>query len=299
MTRFETEGNTGVSGNGERLKGSETRENAGGEEITSKKRKVLESKMMYLESALERLPKGKLTCARNGSNEQYAKWYVSKGKGRVYLPKTERVLAEQLALRKLYTAQLQQLRHESELLRNYELYHKENVYSKEIENLLSQKSPYYELLKNSIADSRRNVAYIKMWQEAEYQTNCSHPEHLQHKSLKGERLRSKSEVIIANALYMNHIPYRYECELVLGDTTLYPDFTILHPETQEIYYWEHFGMMHQTAYRENTVQKLRLYGEYEIFPFHQLITTYESESVALDSEMIQRIIDMYFLLDNE
>ena len=250
--------------------------------------------MRYLERALEQLPKGKLTCARNGSKGQYAKWYVDTGKGRVYLPKNERGLAEQLALRRLYTVQMNQLRQESELLRNYELFQEKNVYSKEIEHLLSQESPYYELLKNSIADSRNSEAYIKMWQEEEYQTNCAHPEHLLHKSLKGERLRSKSEVIIANALYMNRIPYRYECELVLGGVTLYPDFTIFHPDTLEVYYWEHFGMMHQTAYRENTVQKLRLYGEYEIFPFHQLITTYESESVALDSEMIQRVIDMYF-----
>ena len=102
-------------------------------------------------------------------------------------------------------------------------------------------------------------------------------------------------MIIANALYMNRIPYRYECELVLGDVTLYPDFTILHPDTSEVYYWEHFGMMSQSAYREKTVQKLKLYGEHQIFPFHQLITTYESESVSLDSEMIQKVIEMYFM----
>jgi len=295
-----------------------------GEELTSKKRELLESRIRYLERALEKLPKGKLTCARNGrkrstegtpsgtgkgdkkdfpggrskgsieDQEKYAKWYVSTGKGRVYLPKSERALAEQLALRRLYTAQLNRLRQESELLRNYELFHEENVYSKEIECLLSQESPYYELLKNSIAGSQENDAYVKMWQDAEYQTNCAHQEHLLHKSLKGERLRSKSEVIIANALYMNHVPYRYECELVLGDVTLYPDFTILHPGTLEVYYWEHFGMMSQETYREKTVQKLRLYGEHQIFPFYQLITTYESESVSLDSEMIQKIIDMYF-----
>ncbi len=251
-----------------------------------------------MQKALEKLPEGRLTCARNGSRGRYTKWYVSAEKDRVYLPKTERKLAEQLALRRFYTVQLNQLRQESELLRNYELFHEENVYSNEIENLLSQESPYYELLKNSIDGSQNNEAYIKTWLEMEYQTNCAHPEHLQHKSLKGERLRSKSEVIIANALYMNRIPYRYECELVLGDVTLYPDFTILHPGTLEVYYWEHFGMMHQVSYRENTVQKLRLYGEYQMFPFHQLITTYESESVVLDSELIQKIIDLYFMCDN-
>lgn len=250
--------------------------------------------MRGLEDALEKLPGGRITCARNGGKGNYAKWYVSTGKGRIYLPKSERELANKLALRRLYTVQVKQLQQELRLLKEYESVQKENVYLKEIQNLISKESPYYELLKNSITESYKNDTYIKMWQEEEYQTNCAHREHLLHKSLKGERLRSKSEVIIANALYMNRIPYRYECELVLGDVTMYPDFTILHPNTLEVYYWEHFGMMHQTAYRENTVQKLRLYGEYEIFPFHQLITTYESESVALDSEMLQRVIDMYF-----
>lgn len=249
--------------------------------------------MRFLERALEELPKGKLMCAGNGSKGKYAKWYVGTEKGRVYLPKKERKLAEQLALRRLYTAQWEQLCQESKLLKEYELFQEENVYSNEIKNLISQESPFYELLKNRIAGSQSNEAYIRQWQEEEYQTNCSHPEHLLHKSLKGERLRSKSEVIIANALYMNHIPYRYECELELGEVVLYPDFTILHPETLEVYYWEHFGMMSQAVYREKTAHKLRLYGEYQIYPFHQLITTYESDSVSLDSELIQKMIAMF------
>ena len=119
--------------------------------------------MKYLEKELEELPKGKLLCARNGSKGQYTKWYVSTGTGREYLPKTERVLAEQLALRRLYAAQLNQLRQESELLKKHESFQKENVYSNEIEHLISQESPYYELLKNSIVGSRKNGVYLKMW----------------------------------------------------------------------------------------------------------------------------------------
>lgn len=291
-----------------------------GESVTSKRRELLEARIRQLESALDALPDGRLQCAWNGnkspgdskgargnigpssksskgakdagSKGKYVKWYLGTGKDRVYLPKSERALAEQLALRRLYTVQLSQLRKEAELLEKYELFHEENVYSNEIQYLISKESPYHELLKNNIVG--RNDAFCgKKWQEAQYEANYAHPEHLQHKSLRGERLRSKSEVIIANALYMNHIPYRYECGLVLGEVTLYPDFTILHPVTGEIYYWEHFGMMNQTSYREKTWQKLRLYGEHGIFPFRQLLTTYETEWVALDSEMIQKIIDGY------
>ncbi len=45
---------------------------------------------------------------------------------------------------------------------------------------------------------------------------------------KGERVRSKSEVIIANLLYKYQIPYRYEFPLTIKDFGItYPDFLIL------------------------------------------------------------------------
>lgn len=43
-----------------------------------------------------------------------------------------------------------------------------------------------------------------------------------------ERVRSKSEVIIADILNQEGIPYRYECPLQLkGWGKVYPDFTVL------------------------------------------------------------------------
>lgn len=37
-------------------------------------------------------------------------------------------------------------------------------------------------------------------------------------------MRSKSEAMIAMNLYVQKIPYRYECELKLGSITLFPRF---------------------------------------------------------------------------
>lgn len=191
--------------------------------------------------------------------------------------------------------QRKKLTKEFELLSAYESFRKSNPYSNELVHLTSEDSPYTELLKDSLDNSYEPSGVIKAWSNEQYIKNPSYPEHLLHKSLSGEKLRSKSEVIIANALYMNHIPYRYECQLVLGDVSLHPDFTILHPTTFEIYYWEHFGMMDNPAYRESTFQKMKLYGEHQIYPADRLITTYESESLPLDSEKIQQLIEQYFL----
>ena len=149
-------------------------------------------------------------------------------------------------------------------------------------------------MKNRIAGSQSNEAYIRQWQEEEYQTNCSHPENLQHKSLKGERLRSKSEVIIANALYMNHIPYRYECELELGEVTLYPDFTILHPETLEVYYWEHFGMMDYPEYSAKAIKKIAKYEENGYWFGDNFLCTFETREEPLNMRIVEKMLKHYF-----
>ena len=48
-------------------------------------------------------------------------------------------------------------------------------------------------------------------------------------TIKGERVRSKSEKIIADELYRYQIPYKYEFPLTLAthnrNIQLYPDFT--------------------------------------------------------------------------
>ena len=116
-----------------------------------------------------------------------------------------------------------------------------------------------------------------------------------HKTLRGELVRSKSEVIIADTLFTYKIPFRYECHLDLNGVIVYPDFTILHPETMEKYYWEHFGLMEKAIYRERTFNKLALYGEHNILPSINLITTYETQSHPINSEYIQQIIENTFL----
>ncbi len=96
-------------------------------------------------------------------------------------------------------------------------------------------------------------------------------------------------------LHLNKIPFRYECALHLGETTLFPDFTIRHPATKEIYYWEHFGLMDSSAYAQNAYSKLQLYTSHNLIPSIQLITTFETKEHPLHSKVIENIIEQYFL----
>ena len=96
-------------------------------------------------------------------------------------------------------------------------------------------------------------------------------------------------------LHANNIPFRYECALYFGNNTLYPDFTIRHPETDETVYWEHFGMMGKEEYSKNAFSKLHLYNSNGILLNKQLIATFESPEYPLQPDEIEKIIKDWFL----
>lgn len=135
---------------------------------------------------------------------------------------------------------------------------------------------------------------MEQWSNEPYEKNPKYPEDLIHQSTSGNYVRSKSESLIDTMLYMKGIPFRYECALELGDTIIYPDFTIRHPKTGKLYYWEHFGRMDKTDYAQNAFSKQRLYAAHGIIPSHQLITTYETKEKPLSSSEIEKVIEYYF-----
>lgn len=96
-------------------------------------------------------------------------------------------------------------------------------------------------------------------------------------------------------LYTHQIPFRYECALYLGESVIFPDFTIRHPHTGETYYWEHFGLADDPRYCKSVCTKLQLYMSNGIIPSIHLITTYETKEHPLSSETVNKMIQDYFL----
>ncbi len=90
----------------------------------------------------------------------------------------------------------------------------------------------------------------------------------------GLKVRSKSEVFIAEKLFEKKIEFKYEIPLSAGGKTYYPDFT-LYVGNNEIY-WEHFGMMSDETYAEKTEIKIKWYKKN--FP-NKLIWTEESSQL--------------------
>ena len=247
----------------------------------------IEEEILSIERQLKDLPEGSLTCARNGG---HYKWYYSDGHSQIYIPKRNRVFAEKLATKKYLILKLKELRNEKGAIESYLKKHNEN--QNLADELLINNSEYQKLLVSNFKPLSRE---LREWEEALYPVNQKYPQQLIHKTTSGKCVRSKSEAIISTLLSANRIPFRYECELKLGEIIIYPDFTILHPETRKIYYWEHFGRMEDALYNRNVPIKLQTYISQGIIPSIQLITTYETMEKPLSSESVERIIKEYFL----
>ncbi|MCD7981325.1 MAG: hypothetical protein LUF32_03260 [Clostridiales bacterium] len=113
---------------------------------------------------------------------------------------------------------------------------------------------------------------------------------------RGERVRSKSEKIIADMLSQKNISYRYEAPVTLhGMGIVYPDFTILNVKRREEIYWEHLGMMDQKDYCERALRKIEIYQRNGIILGRKLIITYETSQHPLETQMVERNISEYCL----
>ncbi|SDB34325.1 hypothetical protein [Butyrivibrio sp. INlla16] len=137
--------------------------------------------------------------------------------------------------------------------------------------------------------------YARDWQQFEFVPKKFDEEMPYHVTVRGERVRSKSEEMIANALFSREIPYRYECPIILNNGQVrYPDFTILKPETREEIFLEHLGMLDNPEYLEKNMKKFREYENNGIILGRNLLVTYESSKQPLNSRIVENFIEAHF-----
>jgi hypothetical protein len=116
-------------------------------------------------------------------------------------------------------------------------------------------------------------------------------DRLIHKSSRGEPMRSKSEVVIADQFAAAGVDYEYETPLVAPDgSTRWPDFTLTDSDTGRIVYWEHCGMMQVPDYRERWRRKLAWYRAQGILP----MVTEDDPRGGIDAHAIRARIDALF-----
>ena len=243
----------------------------------------LDKQIQSLQAQLKTYPEGNFYCSKNG---KYYKWYHVFANKALLIKKKFRPLAEQLAIKKYLSLQLNDCIHEK---RAIDFYLRHHIPAK-AEQLLTQNSEYQKLLSPYFKPLSQE---LEEWSKSPFTQNTKYPEHKIHISASGNMVRSKSEVLIDMQLYTNQIPFRYECELQLGDVTIFPDFTVRNPRTGKIYYWEHFGMMDDPNYSYNVLLKLNTYISNQIIPTIDLITTDETRDHPLTIDTINQIIAEY------
>ncbi len=247
-------------------------------------------KMEELEKTLMMLnkhaPKGNLRCAKKGNSFQYYN-------GKEYLGKNRRKLIESMAnhdyyeeLLRLVCEKKDKLERMLDLLK-FDFCRPEKLYSE-----LHQAR---QCLVKPLLISREE--YLRQWAAEEYdhwkitddETNTT------FLTVKGERVRSKSEKIIADSLHRYGIPYRYEYPLQLRDgnriITVRPDFVALNVETLEELIIEHLGMMGEEQYYQKNMNKIDLYERNGYLIGRKLILLHETAESPLNTTIMERYIE--------
>lgn len=264
--------------------------------------KMLQERAVFLEGiineknkSLQRAPEGSLQISRNGIRKKTGKnriqYYHYTGEGeeaKRFIRDQERDLAEKLAQkdydRKVAAAAA-----------------KEKAAIERCLKQLPAVAP--ECIYDVLSDARKELVvpiletdemYVHRWQAEEYEGKGFLENSAELYTARGERVRSKSEVIIADMLYRENIPYKYECPHYLhGMNLVYTDFTILNiPKRREIL-WEHFGRMDDPDYAGGAIRKIAAYQKNGYFPGENLILSWETSDQPINGKLIKELIQRY------
>lgn len=258
-------------------------------------RDFLESRKQYLLSlqkekkkALQRAPSEKLRICSSHGRVQYYLRTDSKDLNGTYLSKTNISFIKKLAQKDYNTQVLHAAEQELLAIQKY----LSACPDKTAEDVYESLHPERQKLVTPIYLS--DEAYLQAWESITYEGKGFYDNQAEYLTLKGERVRSKSEIIIANALERKHVPYRYEYPLHLkGGITVHPDFTVLNIAQRKELYWEHLGMMDTPQYAENAITKISTYAQNAIYPGDQLILTFETNQSPLNQKLILQFIEKY------
>lgn len=263
---------------------------AGLREMLMQEQNRLENIVQKTREQLKDIPQGTLRLSSSKKWVQYYHCMPGEKKNGEYIPKTNEDLIRRLAQKsydekilKLAEKRLSQIK---KITRDYAEEEIEKIFLREhIERkkLIQPVEPTWE-------------QQLEKWVAKEYKKKEFQADTPVILTDRGERVRSKSEKILADYFYRNGIQYKYECPLYLkGFGTVHPDFTFLSKKIKQEIYWEHDGRMDDPSYAQNAVRKIQAYEENDIYPGERLILTFETGRTVLDTKMIEKLVSRYLL----
>lgn len=263
----------------------------------------LQNLLFTKKKSYEKAPQGRIRISQNGGHPEY---YLVTERGSLrgkYLPHSQKTLTRQLAQKDYDARLIKLLQKEISALQNYM---KQTSNGRAIPELYDSLCPARRSLITPAILT--NEQYAARWQDVSWTGRPFESDAPYICTARGERVRSKSEVIIADTLFRYNIPYRYEFPITLKrsnsadirrdfgrSNTLYPDFLCLNTRTRTEFYWEHFGLMDSTEYSNNAAGKLRLYTENGILAGRNLIITMETQTEPPSIKALEKLIEEFLL----
>lgn len=154
--------------------------------------------------------------------------------------------------------------------------------------------PIYENIIAALPERFQQYDLVKhdqrVWSSQPYRQSRYMPHRKNHTTSRGLKVRSKSELLIAEKLSEHGIPFRYEQILEIEGAEYAPDFTILRPDGKLIY-WEHCGLTSDSRYMSHHWQKMQIYASAGITPWKNLIVTYDDENGFLNLAAVEAEIE--------
>ena len=210
---------------------------------------------------------------------------------RVYIPKGEMGLVKALAQKgyetELLKAAEKQYAAIEAFLRNYDPNSLKDCFG----GLSSERK---SLIDAVVLDDE---SFVKQWEAKVYPPSEFRKNDPEFYTKKGDRVRSKSEIIIADMLKERTIPYHYEMphEIIKGEKLWRPDFTVLNVRERKEIIFEHLGRMDDPDYVRKNMWKFSQYLRNGYYPGDNLVFTLESSDRPLSMKEIELIIDRYFV----
>lgn len=272
-----------------------------------KEKEILEKKLLKVRKRIENAPEGKMYVNKK---KTYAEYYLknSSYQGREmvkdkeeedikilnrknvkYIRKENLSIAKEIAQRD-YDISL--LKNAEERIHAIEVFLRKYVKT-DVSKIYEKTNEYRRILLEDVILS--DEEYVRRWESVEYKGKSFLDEAVEIYTDRGERVRSKSEKIIADRLHVLGIPYRYEYPLQLKDgVTIYPDFTLLNIDTRAEVYLEHCGLMDDMNYVENLMYKLKTYEKNGIYLGVHLFITYESSRFPFHGKLLDELVKHLF-----
>ena len=255
------------------------------------RKRMLQKLEKRLRKDIEKAPKDKVYFFNARGNAQF---YVIEQGRRRYLPVAEREKGCLIVQREYDEKLLKLCQKEEEIIERFLKDYRPDAIEEFIQSLTPARRAIIDLKYES---RERFLEQMAAYATEQYQkiTN-NYPVSDRFITKRGEAVRSKSELIIADLLADYDLTYYYELPLELsGGALVYPDFSIVNQERREMVYWEHFGLTDDFNYSVKMAAKLNAYERSGIFPGENLTITMESRDCPLDVGLVKAKIKKYLM----